>query len=66
MINDKHPDFQKYKEEFETLLAWRNDEYRKIFIPLPQMKDSPFGKIDKEFALKFNDLKDKYKYLFTE
>ncbi|MEE0857687.1 MAG: hypothetical protein U0L58_10395 [Ruminococcus sp.] len=64
MVDKTNPDFLRYKEEFEELLRQRNEGYQRIEDPKGNIKDSPFGIIDKEFALKFEALKKKYYYLF--
>lgn len=66
MLNTSHPDFIKFREEFEALKQELEIKLKSTEKPKEYGKDGISTKIYKEFGIKFKALQEKYHYLYKE
>lgn len=64
MLNTSHPDYKKYREEFENLKEELDKRLDSLEKSESHGKDGSSSIIYKDFALNFEALKKKYYYLF--
>lgn len=63
MINNEHPDFKKYKREYELLIEEMDKEISNVSSDRPHTKDGEYSRIQVEYAKKLKKLQAKFAHL---